>query len=147
MRFYTSRFSNKDLAKANAHVVGITLSPPKFPTVVKVERNIPQFAPSRSIFNMTDKVAFRRRYMEQLDRIGVEGVKQLIGRYDDDKDIIFLCYEDVTCDNPQKNWCHRQYFAEWIEAHLGIKVEEYPDSGNWAAKHPPEERFDQMMLF
>lgn len=147
MKIYTSRFSNKDLAKADAHIVGVTLYPPKFPTAAKIEGNIPQFAPMRRYFNITDREVFRRLYREQLDRLGKEGVWKLISPYDDGKDIVFLCYEDVTCDNPEKNWCHRRLLAEWIEENFGFKVDEYPDSGNWESKHPKSDLSEQISMF
>ena len=148
MKIYTSRFSNKDLAKADVHCVGIVSSMPKFPTAMKVETNLAMLAPPRSIFGITDRDAFRRRYRQHLDGMGAVYVESLLEKCSrDKKDVVLLCYEDVTCDNPEKNWCHRQYLAEWIEEHLGIKVEEYPDSGNWLAKHTKKEPFDQMSLF
>lgn len=147
MKFYTSRYSNKDLAEADVHCVGVTLYPPRFPLRFKLEGNISQFAPRKSYFKTTDKELFRKKYMEQMDRLGKEEVSYLLGRYaEDGKDVVLLCYEDVTCDDPNKNWCHRQLLAEWLKENLGLDVEEYPDSGNWKAKHQ-KEPYDQMDLF
>ena len=148
MKIYTSRYSNKDLATADAHIVGITLYPPRFPLKFKLEGNIGKLAPQRSYFKTTDKELFREKYMAQLDLLGEEGVQALLKPYmGDGRDIILLCYEDVTCDDPDKNWCHRQLLAEWRSKHLWVSVEEYPDSGNWKAKHTAKPKFDQMQLF
>ena len=148
MKIYTSRYSNKDLATADAHIVGITLYPPRFTLKFKLEENIGQLAPQKSYFKTADKALFRRRYLEQMEKLGEDGVQALLNPYTGDgRDIILLCYEDVTCDDPEKNWCHRQLLAEWLKDRLGWDVEEYPDSGNWKAKHADKPKFDQMQLF
>ena len=149
-KIYTSRYSNKDLQYTDALKVGISLGQPRFPLKYELSGNIVQLAPNRTIFRMTDKVAFRRRYMDQLNALGKREVEKLINEAwkEPEKDLILLCYEDVTCDDPTKNWCHRTTFAEWYEEKFGIKVEEYPDSGNFAAKHKqePEEEYEQISL-
>ena len=68
MKIYTSRYSNKDLATADAHIVGITLYPPRFPVKFKLEGNIGQLAPQKSYFKTADKALFRRRYLEQIEK-------------------------------------------------------------------------------
>lgn len=153
-KLYTSRYSNKDLQHTDALKVGISAGLPRFPLKYELTANLTQLAPGRAIFRMTDKAAFRRKYFEQLDRLGIAMVEQLIKsvwRGNGEKDLILLCYEDVTCDDNSKNWCHRTYLAEWLRERLGYEVEEYPDSGCYAAKHKEEPKeddgFEQMLLF
>lgn len=135
-KLYTSRYSNKDLIDSGAIMVGISLGKPRFPLKYEISDVLLKLAPNRAIFGITDKLVFRKRYTEQLDRIGADEVLKMLKSvgYGSDKDVVLLCYEDVTCDNPDKNWCHRTYLGNWIEEKLGIKVEEYPDKNCFAAK-------------
>jgi hypothetical protein len=147
-KLYISRYSNKDLAKSQAVKVGITRGEPRFKLSFSLKGNITLLAPPRSIFNMTDKAAFRRKYFEYLDGVGVSEAKRVLEQfgYGVEKEMVLLCYEDTTCDDPRKNWCHRTMFAEWWAKNTGQIVEEYPDSGNFESKRKKEKPKTQMEI-
>lgn len=140
-KLYTSRYANKDLQTSDAIKVSISRSKPRFPLKYEISRTLAQLAPNGAIFNLTDKVAFTRKYTEQLERIGFPTVLEMLKSvgYGSEKDVILLCYEDITCDDPNKNWCHRTILGQWLEKH-GIEVKEYPDSNCFANKPKKEKK-------
>jgi len=150
MKIYTSRYSNKNLADSDAVKLGITLGAPRFPLKFKLSGNIRQFAPPRYIFGMEDEEAFKRKYLEHLDKLGADGAKLILDCYSkEDQDIVLLCYEDVTKPG---DWCHRRMLAEWLEKNVtGYPVEEYPDDNAYGVKHANDKLGnsveDQMKLF
>lgn len=150
-KLYVSRYSNKSLAKSKAVIVGITRGMPRFKLAFPLRGNILLIAPPRAIFNMTDKAAFKRKYFEYLDSVGIEEIKKALEMfgYGYEREMVLLCYEDVTCEDPNKNWCHRTMFAEWWALKTGQAVTEYPDEGNFASKHQkpkPKIEADQLEL-
>lgn len=140
-KLYTSRYANKDLANSNAIKVSISRGRPKFPLRYEIEAGLILLAPSSKIFGITDNEKFARRYMEQLDGLGFPKVLEMLKNvgYGSDRDVVLLCFEDITCDNPKKNFCHRTVLAEWLRMH-GIDSEEYPDSGCFANKPKKEKK-------
>lgn len=136
-KLYVSRYSNKELEDPNVIKVGISRGLPKFSTKYVLAGNIFQLAPPSSIFAMTDEFAFRRKYFEHLDKIGVEGVKRLLEKmgYGKAEQIVLLCYEDITSGK----WCHRTMFAEWWEKNTGEKVKEFPDHNTYEIKEKKKE--------
>ena len=135
-KLYTSRYANSNLKSTNVIKVGISRGLPRFKLRYELAGNIKELAPSSAIFNITDKERFSRAYKAQLDQLGKEGVLSLLRKagYGEGKSLVLLCYEDLTCDDPQKNWCHRTYLAEWLRDNLGIEVEEYPDNNCFEKK-------------
>ena len=144
-KIYTSRYSNKELAKTESFKIGISRGKPRFSLGYEIHANLISLAPPRAIFGMPDREMFKKRYFGHLDYLGLEKIKEILGRtgYGTEKELILLCYEDVTKED---NWCHRTMFAEWWEKQTGEKIEEYPDKNTYAAKHS-EEPFEQMNLF
>ena len=136
-KLYVSRYSNKNLSTSKAVIVGITRGMPRFKLAYSLRGNILLVAPPRAIFNMTDKAAFKRKYFEYLDGVGLEKIKKALEEfgYGYEKEMVLLCYEDVTCKDPNRNWCHRTMFAEWWRLKTGQAITEYPDEGNFASKH------------
>lgn len=135
-KLYTSRYSNSGLKSQEIIKVGITRGLPRFPLKYELAKNIIEFAPSYGIFNIKSKEKFAEAYKAQLDKLGADRAMELLvgAGYGGEKDVVLLCYEDLTCDNPNKNWCHRTYLAEWLKDNLGIEVEEYPDNNTFAKK-------------
>lgn len=135
-KIYTSRYANSRLKSDDVIKVGITRGLPKFGLKYQLAKNIIEFAPSYKIFHLTSKEDFSRAYKLQLDTLGREKAMELLKEagYGGEKPLVLLCYEDLTCDDPKKNWCHRTYLAEWLRDKLGIEVEEYPDDNCFAMK-------------
>ena len=135
-KIYTSRYANSDLKSPNVIKVGISRGVPRFKLRYELSGNIKELAPTSAIFHIENKERFARAYKEQLDQIGKARVMELLrsAGYGDEKPLVLLCYEDLTCDDPKKNWCHRTYLGEWLRENLGIEVEEYPDSSCFAKK-------------
>ena len=149
-KLYTSRYSNKNLLETETLKIGITRGKPRFPLGYEIYANLISLAPPMAIFGIEDREIFTRKYMEYLDRLGVEKVKEILGRvgYGKEEELILLCYEDITKEPLDKNYCHRTIFAEWWEKQTGEKIEEYPDGNTYEVKHSKkEEPFDQMSLF
>jgi uncharacterized protein (DUF488 family) len=60
-----------------------------------------------------DEATYRAAYQKILDRLDPRKVYDELG-----EDAILLCWEKPG------EFCHRRLVAEWIEAHLGVKVPE-----------------------
>ena len=134
-KLYTSRYANKNLAKdENLVKVGISQGRPKFKIDYEVNARLIELAPSREIFGITNRERFNQEYKKQLDRIGINTVIELLrGVGLGEKDIVLLCFEDITSDNNRNNWCHRTSLAEWLSEY-GLDSEEYPDDTSFASK-------------
>ena len=149
-KIYTSRYANSSLKSDNVIKVGITRGLPKFGLKYQLAKNVIEFAPEYKIFHIENREAFGRAYKSQLDLLGREKAMSLLKEagYGGEKPLVLLCYEDLTCNDPKKNWCHRTYLAEWIRDNLGIEVEEYPDENCFAMKEQKkaEKKAEEDML-
>ena len=68
--------------------------------------------PHPSYFRAAPEV-FDRRYLAQLDRVGVNRLLQQFQALDDGRPLVFLCFERNVTSGAD---CHRRLFAEhWLE--------------------------------
>ena len=123
---YTSRYTNPELT-ANPDkysVVRISVGYPRF-LKYKLAGTLKALAPV-GYHKLTDKKEFRRRYVEQLETLGVEQIEQMFKEYEQEgKTIVLCCYEDVRKGG--ENWCHRTMLADWWEYKTGETIEELKD--------------------
>jgi hypothetical protein len=61
---------------------------------------------------------FTRRYVAQLDRVGVEALRQQFQLLDDGRPLVLLCFERIAAH------CHRRLFAEWWQQQTGEVIPE-----------------------
>lgn len=80
-------------------------------------RQYKKLAPSWQIFKKykkdRDEQAYTKEYLKILDRLDPQTVLDELG-----EDAVLLCYERPG------EFCHRQLVALWLEAELGITIEE-----------------------
>jgi hypothetical protein len=125
MMIYTSRYQNPALRDGNYTVVGVTRGAPKFPLPYTLSGNIMEIAPPGWLFNEYDREVFTRKYRQNIEKIGVKRIFNILHRYEAlGKDVVLCCYEDVRKPG---EWCHRQVFAEWWLDKTGEIIEELPD--------------------
>jgi hypothetical protein len=146
---WTSRYSNRGLARSGLVVVGITRWRPRFPLAYKVKANLSILAPSAKMLtearagNLTPR-AFRAQYVRQLERVGVQNtlaaLRQLQGK---SKGLALVCYENVGAGER----CHRRYLAAWLKVRAGLDVPELPDLAGPPAHFRPSKRSRQLNLF
>lgn len=75
-------------------------------------RRYPALAPRRNMLKL-DEANYRVEYQKILDDLDPRKVAADLG-----PDAILLCWE------PPGKFCHRRLVAEWLEAHLGVRVPE-----------------------
>lgn len=139
MRLFTSRYQNRAIAETDLVPVGITLGNPRFKLAFKVVENVKLLAPPRSMWGKSHD-EFIKLYRECLSGFGLEKILSILKRISDEhggRDLVLLCFEDVFCDDPTKNFCHRRVFAEWWEKETGDVVEELQ----------PAEQPEQLRMF
>jgi len=127
MRIFTSRYQNKALAQREDLVkVGISIGHPRWPLGYKVEYIdflCPRYWMLRGVKDgILTHDAFRVAYLDQLEKVGFEAVRQAIGSISErngGRDVVLLCYEDL--DKPDA-YCHRRYLGEWIAEKAGVAL-------------------------
>lgn len=122
---YTSRYQNRELNSGNYTVVGVTRGAPKFSLGYTLSGNIMEIAPPGWLFNEYNRDVFTRKYRQNIEKIGVKRILDILNGYTAlGKDVVLCCYEDVRkpCE-----WCHRQVFAEWWMEKTGEIIKELPD--------------------
>lgn len=132
MKIYTSYFSNaKKLGANNIEIIGISLYPPKWFTGVSIK----SLAPSYSIFKYsnTEEEYTARFKAEVLSRLDAKSIYERIKSFSNGKDVALCCFEKPY------EFCHRHLVAEWLNANLGIDVEEYQGNAKRIEKSPPVE--------
>lgn len=112
---YTSRYSNKDIAKSDLIPIGISLYPPKYRIAFKVQAYIKELAPTRDMLGLPFS-QYELKYLAILESLGVEKIRGLIQAYVPANaslsKVVLLCFEDLS---KQDKWCHRRIFANWWE--------------------------------
>ena len=143
---YTSRFSNPRLKSGDYAVVAISLGVPRYKLGYEIVGRIPAIAPAPYLMRENDRMVFGRRYLQQLERVGVNAVRSELDRYrDSGKDVVLCCFEDIR--NPEL-FCHRTNFAEWWRNKTGELIEELddPSKNKWAKEEQTEEQHGQLSL-
>lgn len=136
-RLYTARYANKSLAEHPAAKVRITLGHPRFPLNYELAGNIPELAPTRTMFGKTDR-EFTAVYTALLvERGGVEHLHQrfadLAAEADTD-DLVLLCFEDLRTPGL---FCHRRVFAEWWQSRPATRSMSCPSSNDEVRRRSP----------
>lgn len=75
-------------------------------------------------FNSVTPDVYLERYGEILEALDPETVVSQIEALAGDKTPVLCCFEAAAKINEGSTWCHRSIAAAWLEARLGIKVEE-----------------------
>lgn len=124
---FTSRFTNSELKENRYTTIRISLGTPKWNLGYQLDGAIEDLMPFGLLKTYShDKELFKQAYFKRLDAKGVKRIaNQLMAYASLGRDIVLLCYEDITKD--VDNWCHRTMFAEWWEARTGEKIEELHD--------------------
>jgi hypothetical protein len=87
-----------------------------------------EIAPPGRLFKVYDRDVFTREYRQNIERIGVKRIRDVLEGYMAlGKDVVLCCYEDVRKPG---EWCHRQVFSEWWLEKTGELIEELPDSSD-----------------
>lgn len=144
---YTSRYPNPKLKSGEYTVVAISLGLPRYSLGYEISGRIPEIAPAPYLIHENDKEVFRKRYLQQLERTGVNKVRAALNRYRaNGKDVVLCCFEDIR--NPEQ-FCHRTTFAEWWRSKTGESFEELddPSKNKWAKEEQPQEQCIQLSLF
>lgn len=118
----TARYSNKSITNDKHIPIQISLGSPKFKLQYTVNGKMLMLAPQYSLLRENNKIEYQRKYIERLEHIGVDRIKDALSSFSQEgKEIVLLCFEDVTKDG---NWCHRRMFADWYELKTGEKIDE-----------------------
>jgi len=127
-RIFTSRYSNPALQTGEYACVGITRYPPKFDLPYELVANLYCLAPTGEMLRAVKRPGggeqFVQLYRDRLDALGVDRVIQLIRAFNDGRDVVLLCFEDLR-DGVSR--CHRRMLAGWIHERLGLMIDELPD--------------------
>lgn len=76
------------------------------------------------LLDLEDRAAFSKRYLAQLDAIGIDVFLHRFAELSDARNgrgLVFLCFEPVG------EFCHRHLFARWPELRTGQPVPELHD--------------------
>lgn len=129
---FTSRYQNPELRSGNYTVVGVTRGAPKFQLAYTLSGNIMEIAPPGWLFNEYNREVFTKKYRQNIEKIGVKRILDILNRYSaQGKDVVLCCYEDVRKPG---EWCHRLVFAEWWLDKTGELIEELPDPSEVAGR-------------
>lgn len=129
---YTSRYGNPNVLKSRAVAVGITRYPPRFDLPYPLVANLYALAPTTAMLERwrsggSDRdELFARAYLVQLNELGAERILRMIQGFGDE--VVVLCYEDL---GQPGEWCHRRLLASWLNEHVGVVIDEFPDPGSW----------------
>lgn len=124
MELFTNRYQEFDPSQGVP--VRTTVGAPKFRLPYEMKYQSLYIKPG-PWFNSISDMEFRRRYLNLLDRHGVDRIRHELehiceaagsGR------LVLLCFDDVA----KGRLCHRSLFAEWWEAHTGEQVRELQHS-------------------
>jgi hypothetical protein len=105
--------------------IRISLARPKYRTLIESDDRLWDLTPHPSYFRSSPE-EFDRLYVAQLDRVGVERLRQQFRVLDDGRPLILLCFER----NPRSGAdCHRRRFAEYWQLHTGEVIPEIGGRG------------------
>ena len=117
---YTGYYSKiKEYTDAGLKLLSISRTKPGF---VKDCVDVPPLFPDEKILRGykkgdIDEMEYTSKYLDQLDKIGIEKIIQIIMLFGDD--VVLLCWE-----SPEK-FCHRHILADYINRHSVLNVEEF----------------------
>ena len=156
MAFFTSRYTNAEVANGLYYRVGISVGVPKFRLNYKIDEQCYMFAPTGAMLRMTDD-QYVDAYRRKLETSGIGKIRWMLNKLQENaagKDVVLLCYEDIR--DPDQ-WCHRTLLAEWVRENIGISMEELADPGQIKYKNPARAKqkqeeevkaqFEQLTLF
>jgi hypothetical protein len=129
---YTGRYSGK--YDENTVKVAISVGKPRWGGF---EDEIKELAPY-GIHGKYEGEEAKTRYMAQLERLGILGIKALfknISSKYEGKDIILCCWENVSIGEE----CHRRWLAEFIYKHTGRELKEALEVAKAVKKQEPKQ--------
>jgi len=121
MKIYTSYFGNlKEIKKRDILPLSIAVVNPKYISGVS---QFHYFCPPYKLVQAAKSGDISRErydvvYNEQLSRLKIKDILKDLNTISDGRDVALLCYEK------DRNECHRDNVAKWIENESGIIVEE-----------------------
>lgn len=128
----TARYSNKLINNEKYIPIQISLGFPKFRLQYTVVGKMLMLAPEYSLLRVNNEIEYQRKYIERLEYIGIDRIKHALSSFSQEgKEIVLLCFEDVTKDG---QWCHRRMFADWYESKTGEKIDELEESSIYRTK-------------
>jgi hypothetical protein len=95
--------------------IRISLARPRYRTSIESDDRLWDLTPRPSYFRAPLE-EFDRRYIAQLDRVGVKSLREQFRVLDDGRPLILLCFERNVRSGAD---CHRRRFAEYWELHTG----------------------------
>ena len=123
MKIYTSYFANgKKLHKEGIMLIGIALYPPKW----FAGPSLKMMSPSYDILhNSKSQDDYIRRFNDEIlahrdPKVFLSNIEKL----SNGKDVALCCYEKP------EDFCHRHLVAKWMNAKLGLQIEEFEVSKN-----------------
>jgi hypothetical protein len=128
VRLYTSRWSNRDLARLDVVPVGVSRGTPRFPVGYRYRR-LMELAPDPWMLGIESDERFEEVYVKKLERLGVDRIMEGLTKIsveEGGKDLCLLCFEDLTKPGEV---CHRRMFADWWTERTGKDVPELTSCG------------------
>ncbi len=118
--FYTGYYSKfKQYDSAGLKTISISRT---WPNGIVPYGKIPELYPDKDTLwsyknGEIDEMEYTRRYLDQLDKLGIRDILLKIHHYGDD--VILLCWEA-----PGK-FCHRHILADYINRNSKLNIKEY----------------------
>lgn len=112
--------------------IRISLGRPKYRTLIESDDRLWALTPRSDYFHAAPE-EFDRRYVAQLDRVGVERLREQFEAFDDGQPLILLCFERNGAD------CHRRLFSQWWLEQTGEHVPEL-HADETVTDFPPPQR-------
>lgn len=120
---WTSRYANRRIADSGLVPVRASRGYPRFKLAYRLSERLPDLAPARELFGLDDD-EFDRRYVAQLDAVGVAAILEKLDRVratNEGRGLVILCFEDLRSGNAR---CHRTTFAAWLADRTGLVAPE-----------------------
>lgn len=124
---FVSRYFNPELKQNRDKytIIRISVGTPRF-LPYKLDGSIKELMPV-GLLDIENRIEFREKYFEQLDKCGVETIGQQLYDYSlSYKPLVLCCYEDIR-KHGRGDWCHRTMFAEWWMKNTDESVRELED--------------------
>jgi Protein of unknown function, DUF488 len=121
---YLATCSFRDFRAEMGKPVRISLGRPKFRCDANGATSLWDLTPRGSYFH-AEPDEFARRYIAQLDRVGVARLLKQFRELDDGRPLILLCFERNVRSGAD---CHRRRFAEWWLEQTGEIIPEIGDA-------------------
>jgi hypothetical protein len=120
MQIFTSYYANRQIQTGDYTLIGISIGKNRW---VNVDMYLTNIAPTWNMVKLTDRILYQKLYLEKLNAIGVESIREAFENIPSEKPLVLLCYENVF--KPDQ-WCHRTMFAEWWKEQTGEIIDELP---------------------